>query len=151
MAEGTKREAKSDQHLILYCDGASFGNPGPAGAGFVLETPEGEVVKRGGVPLGVTTNNVAEYRALIAGLGEASALGARRVTVRADSELLVRQLKGRYRVKAEHLRPLYEQARKLIAGFDGVRLENLPREGNAEADSLAKAAARRSRERGRGG
>lgn len=130
--------------LILHVDGASFGNPGPAGAGFVLKTRNGRVVREGSIPLGVATNNVAEYRALIAGLGEAAAAGAQRLLVRSDSELMIKQLRGEYRVKKAHLRPLYDWAVKLAGRFEQVRWEHVRRELNAAADDLAKAAAKRS-------
>jgi probable phosphoglycerate mutase len=100
------------------------------------------------VPLGRATNNVAEYRALIAGLHEAAARGARRVSVRADSELVVRQLQGRYRVKAAHLAPLHDWARKLIARFDEVTFQSVPRDQNSEADRLAREGAERSQQAG---
>ena len=87
--------------------------------------------------LGETTNNVAEYTAAREGLRRAAELGARRVLLRSDSKLLIEQLSGRYRVKAEHLRPLFAEVRGLIAGFDSVRLEHVPRERNREADRLA--------------
>jgi len=131
--------------IVIYCDGASLGNPGPAGAGFVLVGPNGKILRRRAVPLGPMTNNAAEYRALIAALHEAAALGARKVRVRADSELLVKQMRGEYKVSAPNLKPLHAWARKLLARFDEVDFEAIPREENAEADRLAKAAAQRTR------
>lgn len=130
----------------IYSDGASLGNPGPAGAGFVIETPEGILVSEGSVPLEPTTVNVAEYRGLIDALLEAQRLGARRVHAMMDSELVVRQLTGEYRVKAESLRPLYQWASRLISTFDTFTCEHVPRERNQRADELAGQAAKRSRE-----
>lgn len=123
--------------LVVNCDGASRGNPGPAGAGAVLATPDGDVVAEIAEGLGETTNNVAEYTAVIHGLQRASELGATDVLVRSDSLLLVNQLTGRYRVKTPHLVPLARRARELAAGFDRVRFEHVPRGRNVEADRLA--------------
>lgn len=124
-------------HLIVSCDGASRGNPGPAGAGAQLTTPDGVVVDEIVRALGETTNNVAEYRAAILGLERASELGVDEVTVRSDSQLLVNQLTGRYRVRTEHLVPLYRRAAALARGFARVRFQHVPRERNTEADRLA--------------
>jgi ribonuclease HI len=123
--------------LIVYCDGAARGNPGPAGAGVFVVTPEGDVVDEIAEGLGRTTNNVAEYTAVILGLERARALGARRVLVRSDSQLLVNQLSGRYRVKSEHLKALHQRVRTLAAGFERARFEHVPRGQNVEADRLA--------------
>jgi len=123
--------------LVVNCDGASRGNPGPAGAGAVLATPDGDVVAEIAEGLGETTNNVAEYTAVIHGLQRASELGATDVLVRSDSLLLVNQLTGRYRVKTPHLVPLARRARELAARFDRVRFEHVPRGRNVEADRLA--------------
>ena len=121
----------------LYCDGASRGNPGPASIGFVLYDPEGTaVVELGGV-IGVTTNNVAEYRALIAGLETALERQVDRIGVRLDSLLLVKQVTGEYRVKAAHLKPLQRRAVKLLATFEEASIEHVRRELNTAADALA--------------
>jgi ribonuclease HI len=122
---------------LLWTDGAARGNPGPAGAGVMLKTAAGEVLAAEGAFLGHTTNNVAEYRALLLGLTRALELGVKRIEVRADSELLIKQLKGEYRVRSEGLRPLYEQARGLLGRFEASRLLHVRREHNAEADRLA--------------
>ena len=90
--------------------------------------------------IGVTTNNVAEYRALIAGLEAAAPFGARRVRVRADSKLVVEQLRGAWRVRQPHLRPLYEEARRLLSRYEHVDLAHVPREQNEDADALVNAA-----------
>ncbi len=134
------------ERAVLYTDGASLGNPGPAGAGFVLTADDGQLLAEGSVPLEPATVNVAEYRALIAGLHEALRLGIRRLEARMDSELVIKQLKGRYRVKAEGLRPLYDWARKLIGRFDEFSCTHVPREENRRADKLAGEAAKRSKE-----
>jgi ribonuclease HI len=132
--------------VVMYSDGASLGNPGPAGAGFVIEAPDGRELSRGSVPLGVQTVNVAEYRALIDGLLEAQRLGVRKVHALMDSQLVVRQLTGEYRVKAENLRPLYQWASKLISSFEEFSCEHVSREHNERADELAGEGARRSKE-----
>lgn len=125
------------EHVIVYTDGASRGNPGPAGAGWLLADAEGRVFEEGWLPLGETTNNVAEYQAVIAALERARQLGARRVTLRSDSELLVQQLSGAYRVRAERLLPLYRQVRRLVASFERVEFQQVPRQQNRRADELA--------------
>ncbi|HEY8552663.1 MAG TPA: tRNA (adenine(22)-N(1))-methyltransferase TrmK, partial [Thermaerobacter sp.] len=121
----------------LHTDGAARGNPGPAGIGVVLIDPDGQVAERVARYIGTATNNVAEYRALIAGLERALAYGARRLEVYSDSELMVRQLNGEYRVKHEGLKPLYRQVRELVERFDAVRFIHVPRERNRDADRLA--------------
>lgn len=126
-------------HLIVSCDGAARGNPGPAGAGAVLATTDGRVVAEVARGLGEATNNVAEYTAAILGLERAAELGADEVTLRSDSQLLVNQLTGRYRVRTAHLVPLHRRALELARGFRRVRFEHVPRERNVEADRLANA------------
>ena len=126
--------------FVLYCDGASRGNPGPAAIGAVLYDAEGDAVEEISGAIGVATNNVAEYRALIAGLEAADDRGVERLEVRLDSELLVRQVTGRYRVKSAHLKPLSLQAARLIRRFGEVRVVHVPREQNTVADALANAA-----------
>ena len=123
--------------VIINCDGAARGNPGPAGAGAVVVDDEGTVLAEVAEGLGETTNNVAEYTAAIRGLEEAERLGAKRVVLRSDSQLLVNQLTGRYRVKTAHLVPLHRRIRELVVGFDHVTFEHVPRERNVEADRLA--------------
>ncbi len=127
----------ADEVLLLYCDGAARGNPGPAGAGVVLQRPSGEVVERCGRYLGEATNNVAEYEALLLGLERARARGAREVHVMADSQLMIRQLEGAYKVRAAHLKPRVERARQLISSFERVVLRHVPREENRAADQMA--------------
>jgi ribonuclease HI len=123
--------------LIVNADGAARGNPGPAGIGVHITAPDGSVVDDIAEGLGETTNNVAEYTAAIRGLERASELGADHVTLRSDSQLLINQLSGRYRVKTPHLVPLFRRARALAAGFSTIRFEHVRRELNVEADRLA--------------
>lgn len=118
-------------------DGGSRGNPGPGGVGIVVRDPSGEIVARGGGYLGSVTNNVAEYEALLWGMRAARALGATSVLLRADSELVVKQMRGEYRVKNEGLKPLFLQAQTLVRAFASVKFEHVRREANAEADALA--------------
>ncbi len=122
---------------MLWTDGASRGNPGPAGIGAILKSPEGEVLFTGSEYIGHTTNNVAEYKAVLLGLTGALGQGIQRLEVRADSELLIKQLRGEYRVKSPGLKPLYDEARKLIGRFARVDLAHVRRELNIEADRLA--------------
>ena len=121
---------------VLRTDGGSRGNPGPAGAGFVIER-DGEIVCRAGRFLGSVTNNVAEYEALIWGLENVSAMGFGTVTVYADSELLVKQVNGQYRVKNEGLKPLFARALKLLREFTTFKVSHVRREFNKEADEMA--------------
>ena len=107
-------------HLIVSCDGASRGNPGPAGIGAQVTDERGTILGEVARGIGETTNNVAEYTAVIEGLSLAQELGARTVTLRSDSLLLINQLTGRYRVKSEHLQPLHRRARSLAAGFESA-------------------------------
>lgn len=121
----------------LYIDGASRGNPGPAGAGGCLQDAQGVTVRQFSKYLGETTNNVAEYLALIYGLHEALREGCSRLTVKTDSELLARQISGQYRVREPHLRLLYDLAVYLKEGFASCRVIHIPREQNKAADRLA--------------
>jgi ribonuclease HI len=122
---------------VVYTDGASRGNPGRASYGAVVFDAEGRERHRISAFLGIATNNVAEYRGLIAGLEAALALGARRVEVRMDSELLVRQAIGRYRVKNPGLIPLHRRVLNLRSQFEEVVFRHVPREQNRLADALA--------------
>jgi ribonuclease HI len=124
-------------HLIVSCDGASRGNPGPAGIGAQITDEDGAVLGEIARGLGETTNNVAEYTAVIDGLELAQELGAKTVTLRSDSLLLINQLTGRFRVKSDHLQPLHRRARSLAAGFERIEFVHVPREQNAAADTLA--------------
>lgn len=124
----------------LRTDGGARGNPGPGGAGFVLEDASGAVVRRGGRFLGSVTNNVAEYEALIWGLETALDEGVARLRVCADSELVVKQMNGQYRVKNEGLKPLFAKAQALGRRFGSVDIVHVRREQNVAADELANAA-----------
>ena len=120
---------------VAHIDGGARGNPGPAGYGVRIEC-DGEIVELKEA-LGVTTNNVAEYRGLLAALAWAAAHGVSRFIVRSDSELLVKQMRGEYKVKNEGLKPLSAGARRLIAEIGDVRFEHVRRERNKDADRLA--------------
>jgi ribonuclease HI len=140
---GESTDARQRAEILIYCDGGSRGNPGPSAIGAVVLDPSTDPPRRLAAVserIGVTTNNVAEYRALIAGLDAAAPFGARRVRIRADSKLVVEQVKGTWKVKQPHLRPLLEEVRKLLAGYDGVDLQHVPRAENTEADALVNAA-----------
>jgi ribonuclease HI len=123
--------------LVLYADGGSRGNPGPAGAGAVLFDDKGETVEELSRFLGSATNNVAEYEGLIMGLEAALKRGASSLEVKLDSELLVKQINGQYRVKSPHLKPLFQKAKALLDRFDQVRVSHVRREFNKDADRLA--------------
>lgn len=124
----------------LYIDGGARGNPGPAGAGAVLYRPDGRRAAAESFPLGALTNNMAEYEGLIRGLGLAAAAGARKLEVRSDSELLVRQMQGAYKIRAPHLREAAARAREAMSAFSEVSLTAIPRARNREADRLANCA-----------
>ena len=121
----------------LNCDGASRGNPGPAGAGIVLHDPQGRLLVNTGRYLGETTNNVAEYQALLLGLEEARKLEVQKLRIFADSELMVKQLTGRYRVKSPHLIPLWREALNALRQFETWGIAHVPREENHMADAAA--------------
>jgi ribonuclease HI len=121
---------------LLYTDGGSRGNPGPAAYGYVLEADDGTVLAAEGDAIGVATNNVAEYRGLIAGLAKAVELAVRQVEVRSDSELLVKQMRGEYRVRNPALRTLSLEAAGLARRLDNVEYVHVPREHNELADRL---------------
>lgn len=122
---------------VLHTDGGSRGNPGPGGAGIVLRRADGPIAAKGGAFLGSVTNNVAEYSALLWGMRAALALGVKELLVKADSELVVKQMRGEYRVKNEGLKPLFLEAQRLRRGFDAIEFVHVRREENAEADALA--------------
>lgn len=118
-------------------DGASRGNPGPAAYGVIIHDASGQVAAQLKKYIGRATNNVAEYYALIAALDYAQSHGIRALRVESDSELLVRQMRGQYKVKSPELRPLFERARKMSQGLESFRIEHVYREQNAAADALA--------------
>ena len=126
-------------HLILHTDGGARGNPGPAAIGVVIELEkdgETEVIAELGETIGIATNNVAEYRAIIRGLEEAERLGADTVTCLLDSLLVVEQLNGNYRVKSADMKPLYARVQELRQRFALVTFQHVSREQNQEADGL---------------
>jgi ribonuclease H / adenosylcobalamin/alpha-ribazole phosphatase len=122
--------------LIINCDGGSRGNPGPAAYGYVLEAEDGTVLAAHGETIGIATNNVAEYSALIAGLEKARELAVDEVEVVSDSELMVKQMRGEYRVKNEALQELWQRASRLARGFRDVTYTAVRREHNELADRL---------------
>jgi ribonuclease HI len=129
--------APKPRAAILQSDGASWGNPGEAGIAYVLKDKRGRELAAEGRYIGKTTNNVAEYQALIAGLEKARALAIEELDVRLDSELVVSQLNGSYRVRAPHLYELNARAKALLASFPRAMLSHVPRSRNSRADSLA--------------
>lgn len=124
------------ERLIAYIDGASRGNPGHSALAVAVFAGETRIAERASY-LGITTNNVAEYSALLEALSELRRLGARAAEIRTDSELLVRQINGQYRVKADGLRPLYINAVRMLSEFDDIAVKHIPRKENKIADSLA--------------
>ena len=129
--------------VLVYCDGGSRGNPGPSAIGAVVLDPTTDPATRLATVserIGITTNNVAEYRALIAGLEAAAPYKAQRIRVRADSKLVVEQVKGTWKVKQPHLRPLLDRARALLGAYLEVDMQHVPRAQNADADALVNAA-----------
>ena len=135
-----------DEVFTAQVDGASRGNPGPAAYAVIIRRPDGSVVYQLGKYLGNATNNVAEYFALITALDYCAEHNISRLRVRSDSELLVRQLQGRYKVKSASLKPLHERALRQSKSFGYFAIEHVPRELNAEADALANAALDRTGE-----
>jgi ribonuclease HI len=123
--------------ITAYIDGGARGNPGPAGYGVHIQGPDGDVIAELHGGLGVATNNVAEYNGLLAALRWASTHGHRKVHIRADSELLVKQMRGEYKVKHEGLKPLFLQACALIRTIGDVSFEHVRREFNKDADRLS--------------
>jgi ribonuclease HI len=122
--------------LTVNVDGGARGNPGPAAIGVVVRNDDGAVVEQVGETIGATTNNVAEYRALLRGLELASAHGATEVELIGDSELVVRQIEGRYKVKNAGMKELHAQAKAALANFDSWSIRHVKRAQNADADQL---------------
>ena len=129
-----------DGVYVANIDGASRGNPGPASYAVILRDPSGKVVLELAKNLGRETNNVAEYYALVAALDYAASHDIAALRIRSDSELLVRQMQGRYKVKSPDLKPLHERAKKLVRGLEYFVIEHVPREQNRDADGLANVA-----------
>ena len=122
--------------VIIYSDGAARGNPGPAAIGATIKDEKGNLIATISRRIGSTTNNQAEYRAVIAALEQAISLGATHVALRSDSELVVKQLRGQYRVKNKALMPLYQRVKQLTGSLESFAIAHVPREQNVEADSL---------------
>ena len=123
--------------VIINTDGTAEPNPGPAAIGATIKDEQGKIIATISQSIGRATNNQAEYRAVIAALEYAIRLGANQIDMRSDSELVVRQIKGQYRVKKAHLKPLYQQVKQLISQLEGFTITHIPREQNTEADRLA--------------
>ncbi len=122
--------------VIVHVDGGARGNPGPAAVGVVVSTPGGEILDEFAERIGVATNNVAEYRALLRGVQRAAALGATDVEFVNDSELVAKQVNGVYKVKHPAMKPLYDEAQAALSGFQRWRIRSVPRAQNARADAL---------------
>jgi ribonuclease HI len=135
-----------DELLTIEFDGGSRGNPGPAGIGVVVRAADGTPLVTLGRPIGRATNNVAEYQALITGMQKAHELGAKRVQIRGDSELIIKQMLGEYRVRHPDLRPLYDQAIDLFNGFEQASISHNLRHKNELADKLVNLAMDRRRD-----
>jgi ribonuclease HI len=138
LTEGASQAAPAT--LVVHVDGGARGNPGPAAIGVVVSTPDGDVVDEVAERIGVATNNVAEYQALLRGIERAAALGASRLELINDSELVARQLTGAYKVKHAAMKPLHEQAMAALRPFASWTIRNVPRAQNARADALVNAA-----------
>ena len=132
--------AEALEEIVAYIDGGARGNPGPAGFGVRIERPDGALVEELHEPIGVATNNVAEYRGLLAALEWAARHHCRGVHIRSDSLLLVQQMLGNYKVRNAGLAPLHADARRLVVEIGRVTFEHVRREANAHADRLANAA-----------
>jgi ribonuclease HI len=126
--------------LVVNVDGGARGNPGPAAIGVVVSKPDGTVIDEVAERIGVATNNVAEYRAVLKGIERAQALGAGELELIGDSELVARQLTGAYKVKHPSMKPLHAQALAALGRFDSWRIRTVPRAQNARADELVNAA-----------
>jgi ribonuclease HI len=123
--------------VIIYTDGAAQGNPGPGAIGVVIKDENGPILEKISQRLGVTTNNQAEYQAIIIGLGKAISLGVKNVAVKSDSELVVKQLNGQYKIKNVVLRQLYQKVVQLTGSLESFSISYIPREQNKAADALA--------------
>ena len=123
--------------MVIFTDGASRGNPGPAAIGATIKDMQGRLITSISQPIGRATNNQAEYRAIIAALEQAIKLGANQVDIRSDSELVSRQINGQYRVKTASLRPLYLKVKQQPSQLKGFTINHIPRQQNREADRLA--------------
>jgi ribonuclease HI len=129
-------DAQTAVKVVVHVDGGARGNPGPAAVGVVIADPDGTVLDEYAERIGVATNNVAEYQALLRGAQRAEALGAREVEFVNDSELVAKQINGTYKVKHPAMKPLYEEAIAALASFEHWRIRSVPRAQNARADAL---------------
>jgi ribonuclease HI len=136
------------RRLRVNVDGGARGNPGPAAIAAVVATPEGEVLSEHKESIGEATNNVAEYRALLLGIERARALGASEVDLAGDSELIVRQVRGEYKVKDSGLKPLHAEVTRALDQFDDWSIRHVRRDENAEADRLVNEALDQAADRG---
>ncbi|MDZ4246691.1 MAG: ribonuclease HI family protein [Dehalococcoidia bacterium] len=136
MSDESSAASPVEKHIIIKFDGASRGNPGPAGIGVILENSRGEVVGKVVKRIGVATNNQAEYSALIAGIEAALRLGAVSLDIRGDSKLIVEQIRGNYKVKEPKLKSLFQTACRLLTRCEKYSIKWVPREANSEADKL---------------
>jgi ribonuclease HI len=148
---GAPGPSTHSEWITAFCDGGSRGNPGPAGFGVYIEGPDGEKLAELSEYLGKTTNNVAEYSGLLAAIDFAVRQGHRRLRVVSDSELMVKQIKGQYKVNSSDLRPLYDEAKRRIARLDMFRIEHVLRGKNQRADRLANLAMDRGTGKGPAG
>lgn len=130
------------ERVVINTDGTAEPNPGPAAIGATIKDEQDKLIASISQPIGQATNNQAEYRAIIAALEKAIKLGAKQVDMRSDSELVVRQITGRYRVKKASLKPLYQQVKHLQNQLEGFTITHIPRQENTEADTLANMALR---------
>jgi ribonuclease HI len=129
-------DAQTVPKVVVHVDGGARGNPGPAAVGVVVSDPDGAILDEYAERIGVATNNVAEYQALLRGVARATALGAREVEFVNDSELVAKQINGAYKVKHPAMKPLYEQAIAALRGFERWKIRSVPRAENARADAL---------------
>jgi ribonuclease HI len=129
-------DSETPQRLVVNVDGGARGNPGPAAIAAVIQSPAGEVLEEHGERIGEATNNVAEYKALLLGIARAAALGAEEVELLGDSELIVKQVKGEYKVKDATMRELHAEVSRALQPFERWSIRHVPRAQNAEADRL---------------
>ena len=125
------------KRMVIFTDGAAEPNPGPAAIGAIIKDEQGKLITTISQPIGRATSNQAEYRAIIAALEHAIRLGANHVEIHSDSELVVRQINRRYRVKTASLKPLYQRVKQLTSQLDGFTINHISRQQNVEADNLA--------------
>ena len=133
----SKPDIMKVKRVVIFTDGVAEPNPGPAAIGAAIKDEQGKLIASISQPIGRATNNQAEYRAIIAALVEAIRLGTDQVDIRSDSELVVKQINGRYRVKNAALKSLYQQVKQLQSQLKGFTITHIPRQQNREADRLA--------------